>query len=285
MRDLFPWRRLSVRRSRRSAPCACAARTARLAAVTVTYRLAPKHPLPAAFEDAKSAVRFVRAKAKELKVDPQRVASLGASAGGVIALMVGLTKPSDGFEGGDQAEQSSAVQAVVNFFGPTDFTTLQPTVEGERQIREAYGKDFPQMMADALGSSDRRDKNYRRMSPHTYVRKGAPPVLTLHGAADPLVGLDQPRSLHAALKKAGVAEQLVIAEQGGHGWGGEELDRTNRALIDFLSERFLSSQSTVGKDGKARAVAEQFAEAFLAKDADGVLKLARRRSLCPKKGS
>lgn len=247
------------------------------AAASVTYRLTPKHPFPAAFEDAKCAVRFVRAKAKELKIDPNRVGVLGASAGGTIALMVGLTRSRDGLDGSGHAGQSSGVQAVINFFGPSDFATLQPTAEGEEQIRQAYGKGFRQVLADALGTTNRSDEMYKLMSPMTYVRKGGPPVLTLHGTQDLLVTVEQAKMLHLALKTAGVSENLILVEQGGHGWSGADLDRTNRAVIDFLSKLFLPADQTAENDGtfdaKARAVADEFSRGFLAKDTDALLKL------------
>lgn len=247
------------------------------AAATITYRLTPKHRLPAAIEDAKCAARFLRERAKELKIDPNRVAALGASAGGMIALMVGLTDSRDGFDGRGHAGQSSSVQAVVNFFGPTDLTTLQPTPEGLKQIRQAYRKDFDQVMADALGSTDRTAAIYKLMSPIRYVHKRGPPVLTLHGTLDPLVGQEQATKLHAALKSVAVPEELILVEKAGHGWGGADLDRTNQAVIAFLSERLLQAKKTDARDGrtdaKARAVADEFVRGLLNSDADALLKL------------
>ena len=92
-------------------------------ALTVTYRLAPKHPFPAAVHDTKAAVRWLRANAQKYKVDPARVGVTGGSAGGHLAQFLGVTAGVGEFEGdGGNAAQSSAVTCVVNVYGPSDFT-------------------------------------------------------------------------------------------------------------------------------------------------------------------
>src|SRR4051812_28996229 len=90
-------------------------------AATVSYRLAPRHQFPAAVEDVKAAVRFLRANAQRYGIDPERIGAMGGSAGGHLVLMLGLT-PGE-FEGtGPNREFSSRVSCVVNYYGPTDFT-------------------------------------------------------------------------------------------------------------------------------------------------------------------
>jgi acetyl esterase/lipase len=88
---------------------------------SVEYRLAPAHKWPAQIEDVKCAVRYLRAHAKELNIIPDKIGAAGDSAGGHLSLLLGLMDPKDGLEGtGGNPEQSSKVQAVVNFYGPTD---------------------------------------------------------------------------------------------------------------------------------------------------------------------
>ena len=90
-------------------------------AASIEYRLAPKHRFPAQVEDVKCAIRFLRSKAKEWDLDPDRFALMGRSAGGHLVLLAGLA---DGFEGqGGNADQSSKVRCIVNYMGPTDFAT------------------------------------------------------------------------------------------------------------------------------------------------------------------
>src|SRR5262249_18458655 len=92
-------------------------------AISPEYRLAPRDRFPAQIEDCKAAVRWLRANAGKYHVDPRRIGSVGFAAGAHLACLLGVTKKDDGLEGkGGNPEQSSAVQAVVSFFGPTDLT-------------------------------------------------------------------------------------------------------------------------------------------------------------------
>src|SRR5262249_22409445 len=101
-------------------------------AATVSYRLAPKDKFPAQIEDCKAAVRWLRANAKKYKINPERFGAVGFSAGGHLVSLLGTSDKDDALEGnGGNPEQSSRVQAVVNFFGPTDFTTKDWTDQVE----------------------------------------------------------------------------------------------------------------------------------------------------------
>src|SRR4051812_36808434 len=92
-------------------------------AATANYRLAPRNQFPAAVQDCKAAVRFLRANAAKYNLDAAHIGALGGSAGGHLVLMLGLTAGVDDFEGsGPNRDQSSAVQAVVDEYGPSDFT-------------------------------------------------------------------------------------------------------------------------------------------------------------------
>src|SRR5579885_3546866 len=93
------------------------------AVATVGYRLAPRYRFPAQIQDAKCAVRWLRANAPRYQIDSERIGALGFSAGAHLALLLGLTEAQDGLEGdGGNPEQSSRVQAVINISGPTDLT-------------------------------------------------------------------------------------------------------------------------------------------------------------------
>src|SRR5262245_21783426 len=163
-------------------------------AVTVSYRLVPKATFPAQIEDCKAAVRWLRANAKKYKVDSDHIGAVGYSAGGHLVCLLGVTSKNDGLEGkGGNAEQSSQVQACVSFFGPTDFT--------ERTWNAMVEKDI---LGPFLGGSfeDKRD-NYKKASPISYVRKGAPPFLFFHGTEDKVVAVSQSRIMNEKLKSAG----------------------------------------------------------------------------------
>ncbi len=208
-------------------------------AVAVEYRFAPRFPFPAQIEDAKCAVRYLRAHAQELNIDPERIGACGESAGGHLALMLGLTEPKDGFEGkGGHAEQSSKVQAVVSFVSATDFRkSRKPSREAAEAVRGYYhGKDLAQVMREFLGTLDPNAPVMRRVSPITYVHSGAPPILTFYGDRDPFVAIEHGQLLDKALKRAGVETTMVIVKGGGHGWSGEDKERTDRLALAFLDK-------------------------------------------------
>jgi acetyl esterase/lipase len=197
-------------------------------AVTVSYRLAPQHKFPAPVEDVKCAVRWLRAGAARYRVDPERIGAVGISAGGHLALLLALTGPGDGLEGqGGNAEQSSRVQAVVNCMGPTDLARPGWSAATDKVIAELMG-----------GNRDTIPAAYRAASPLAYVRRGAPPVLTIHGTTDTVVPYEQARLLHAALVQVGATSRLEPLRGKGHGenWDLEDLKRVVGALIEFTDQ-------------------------------------------------
>ncbi len=194
-------------------------------AVTVSYRFAPKHLFPAQVEDCKCAVRYLRAHAAELNLDPQRLGALGYSAGAHLSMMLGTMDTQDGLEGeGGWADQSSKVQAVVAFVGPTNLDTVYP--ETSKKIVENF----------LGGPREEKGDVYRRASPVTYVDKSDAPMLLLQGTTDVLVPYDQAFQMAKALTEAGVPGRVELLLGLGHGWGNPEADRTNRAAMAFFAQ-------------------------------------------------
>jgi acetyl esterase/lipase len=140
---------------------------------SIDYRLSPSTPWPAQIEDAKCAVRFLRAHAADLDIDPSRIGVWGSSGGGHLVSLLGLTGPKDRFDHGQYLNQSSAVQAVVDMFGTADLNDLDDP--------DPFGRFILQI---ALGSSA---EVRRSASPITYVAPEAPPFLILHGTEDTMV--------------------------------------------------------------------------------------------------
>ena len=175
-------------------------------AATADYRLAPRNQYPAAVEDAKAAVRFLRANAKKYNLDPGHIGALGGSAGGHLVLMLGLTEGVAELEGsGPNRDQSSAVQCVVDEYGPTDFT-------------QSYSKsvDAAEVLPKFLGGDlDHERLIHMRSSPLNWVTPNAAPTLAIHGTADNYVAYEQSLWLIERLIAAGVPAELeTIPEPG-----------------------------------------------------------------------
>jgi len=197
-------------------------------AITVSYRLAPDAKFPAQIEDCKAAVRWLRANAKGLKINPDRIGALGYDAGAHLACLLGTTDERDGLEGnGGHGRQSSRVQAVVSFFGPTDFTTRSWSKEFEAQVFLPF-----------LGASfDDKPDLYKRASPISYVSKDDPPFLFFHGTEDKLVNIRHSKLLAEKLQEVGVPARVVVLEGEGHGWKDKKLADTIEQTLEFLDER------------------------------------------------
>ena len=207
--------------------------------VNVEYRMAPESLAPAAVEDSRCALHWVYDHAAQYGFDTSKIVVSGHSAGGHLALMTGLLKPSDGFDNNcrrlsDEWRESTIrdvkVAAIVNFFGPTDLVKL---VEGPT-VRNFAVRWF--------GSLPNREELAKSVSPVTYARAGAPPVLTIMGDEDPIVPYAQAVQLRNALDNAGVPNQLVTIERAGHGsttpfaWNREQFLQAQEAVVAFLKK-------------------------------------------------
>lgn len=196
--------------------------------IGVDYRLVPAARFPAPVEDCKAAVRWLRAHAAQYRIRADRIGAVGFSAGGHLASMLGVVREADGLEGaGGNAGQSSRVQAVVSFFGPTDFSTRDWPRDLETEV-----------IAPFLGGSfAERPDAYRKASPIHYASAEAPPFLFFHGSDDALVPVDQSRRLAAKLQALGVPATLVVLQGEGHGFSDADNQKSMQRMLDFLAER------------------------------------------------
>jgi acetyl esterase/lipase len=194
-------------------------------AVTISYRFAPKYKFPAQIEDCKAAVRFLRANAAKYNIDPDQIGAVGFSAGAHLSCLLGTADEKAGLEGkGGNPKQSSRVQAVVSYFGPTDFTTKNWDANVETNF----------LIPFMGGKYEEKKDVYRKCSPITYCSKDDPPFLFFHGTKDPLVGLEQSERMAKALKDVGVSAEVVVMEGDGHGWSGEKAAKTQAQTIEFF---------------------------------------------------
>ncbi|MEW5837171.1 MAG: alpha/beta hydrolase, partial [Pseudomonadota bacterium] len=165
---------------------------------SIEYRLSGEAPFPAQIQDCKCAIRFLRARATEFKIDPDRIGVWGGSAGGHLVALLGTSAGIKELEGtGGWQDQPSHVQAVCDWYGPSDLLKIS----AGRPAKE----NAPSAVALLLGGPAQERKDLAALaSPLTHVGKKAPPFLIVHGDKDATVPLNQSVILRDALKKAGV---------------------------------------------------------------------------------
>ncbi len=189
------------------------ARTGDYAVVTVGYRLTKEAHWPAQVHDCKAAIRWIRAHAKELNLDAEKIAAWGSSAGGHLSSLLGTSGDVKELEGdlGPNTSFSSRVQCVVNLCGPEDF--MQALM---------FDKDGqPVWKDDAVsgllgGNAQEKTAEAKAASPVTHVSKDDPPFITFHGTKDQRVSFRHAEAIHAALQKVGVTSLFVPITDGGH---------------------------------------------------------------------
>ncbi|MBT8396283.1 MAG: alpha/beta hydrolase [Gemmatimonadetes bacterium] len=199
-----------------------------LVAGTIDYRLAPAHVFPAALQDVKAAIRWLRANADAYSIDASQIAVMGGYEGGHLAAMVGTTEGVAQFEGEENPGYSSAVQAVVAISSQVDLPSLWSGGAGkgvlaiERFLGSSYQED-PALWAIA--------------SPISYVSQASAPFLLLHGIEDTEVPFAHAEGMRDALMAAGAHVELFSAQGGDHEfffsvlWNAPGLE----AITDFFT--------------------------------------------------
>lgn len=195
-----------------------------IATVSISYRLAPAHRFPAPLHDVRHGLRWVRAHASELGIDPERIALLGLSAGAHLAVLAHLARDLADLAPDlppDLRDVSESVRAVVAHYGPYDL--------GRRRSD----------MVDALLGGKADDAEWTRLaSPLMHAAGATAPVLLIHGTADQLVSWRESERMHAVLREAGKAAELLVLDGAPHAfqvdWRGEANRRANAAMDAFL---------------------------------------------------
>ena len=194
-------------------------------AATATYRLAPKHPFPAAVHDVKAAVRWLRANAAKYQIAPARIGVTGGSAGGHLAQFLSVTAGVAQFEGDlGNRDQSSAVACVVNYYGPSDLT-------------KSYGKsvDAAEVLPLFLGGNLEQARHRHILaSPLYWVTPEAAPTLCIHGTEDKYVAHEQAEWIVERLQAADVEAELLTLEGAGHGFKGADQEKAEAAMFAFF---------------------------------------------------
>ncbi|MFN8432215.1 MAG: alpha/beta hydrolase [Spirosomataceae bacterium] len=212
------------------------------AVVSINHRSSREAIWPAQIHDIKAAIRFIRANAQQFSLDNSFIGITGFSSGGHLSAMAGVTSGTKSekingleidLEGnvGKYWETSSHVNAVVDWFGPTDFL-----------IMDACGSSFSHDDAKSpestlIGGAIQENKDKAALAnPISYVSSGDPPFLIFHGNKDPLVPHCQSEKLYEKMQKAGVNSQLVIIEGGGHG-PGVMIDKYYNQMVGFFKSK------------------------------------------------
>ncbi|WP_290050038.1 alpha/beta hydrolase [Amycolatopsis solani] len=188
---------------------------------SIQYRTQPDGATYAdSIADVKSAIRYLEAHASTYGIAPGQVGVWGDSAGGYLAAMVGVTTGNRSYDVGENLDQTSDVQAIVDKFGASDLSRLasdfdaasQQAMAGMLAIAAKYvsGPDSSQSLAD-------NPAGVAAANPVTHIKAGAPPFVLFHGNADTLISPSQTLLLHNALRAAGVPSTRYVVDGGGHG--------------------------------------------------------------------
>jgi acetyl esterase/lipase len=206
------------------------------AIASIDYRFAPGDKFPAQIQDCNTAVNFILVHATNYGINPQRWVVGGGSAGGHLALLLGLARQERGFG----ADPSLKPLAILDFFGPTDFNQAMDDLEA---IHSEKGLElFKDAAGKLLGVSvEQSSDQARAASPINYVSAASPPVLILQGGKDDLVPAAQSRRLHDALGRAGVKNELIVIENAGHDGPLFSTPDMESKVIHFLNESLIDS--------------------------------------------
>jgi acetyl esterase/lipase len=201
------------------------------AVASVNYRLSQHAPFPAQIEDCKAAIRWLRANATRHGYDAARIGVWGSSAGGHLVALLGTAGDVTAWDAGPHPGASSRVQAVVDFFGPSDLARMGAQSGPDSKLDH----DAPTSPESRLIGGPIRENRAKAdaASPVTYVSRDDPPFLICHGDKDPTVPIGQSEVLHAALQKAGVDSTYHVVAGAGHGFGNNP--EVNRRVAEFFA--------------------------------------------------
>ena len=198
------------------------------AVASINYRLTHQAQWPAQIDDCRAAVRWLRENAKTLNLNPDRIGAWGSSAGGHLVALLGTLDPPDS-EG-----TSSQVQAVCDWFGPTDLLTMPPNTISETRTEADIAQSNG---AKLLGATVRDVPALAKQASALYqVSADDPPFLIMHGEKDPGVPLSQSHRLHEKLLTAGAQSELKVIANAGHGGKEFQTSEAKRLVLDFFSK-------------------------------------------------
>lgn len=208
------------------------------AVASVDYRLSPVAKFPAQIHDIKAAIRFLRGSAKKYGYNAKKIGILGSSAGGHLVALMGVTNNHGPLEGdlGDFDQESSRVDVIVDYYGPTNFMTIlkQSTPHG-LSVR------VPALELLLGDRPENRRALAKLASPVFHVDAKDPPLLIIHGDQDPQVPINQSHELHGAYKKHKLDSRFEVVHGGVHG-GPEFFDKKRMKLVEAFLRKNLNGE-------------------------------------------
>lgn len=216
-----------------------------IAVASINYRLSREAKFPAAVQDAKASVRFLRANAIKYKLNPEKILAFGQSAGGNLASMLGTSGDIPEFDDPKLGNPNvtSRVQGVIDWFGPTDFSqmNLQAKEQGCAASRQKHGLADSAESSYLGGALATIPDIVKKANPITYISKDDPPFLLQKGSKDCVVPVGQSKLLFAALKAAGVNAEFDVLNDAGHGDKGSPepiflSDANIQRILKFIKE-------------------------------------------------
>jgi acetyl esterase/lipase len=199
--------------------------------VSLDYRLGPKEHWPDQIVDVKCAIRYLRANARQLNIDPHEIGAWGQSAGGHLVALLGTARPSAGWDVGPYSDQSSAVEAVIDMAGPSDLLTMGDQGDAVG-VAESFVSLLGRVPHHQLGA------DLRKASPVTYIAPGDPPFLLVQSTNDEIVYAQQTLEMAHDLGAKGVPYQVLMVQRGGHAFESpSESPNENgiaRTVVDFF---------------------------------------------------
>ncbi len=192
----------------------------------IEYRTSNKVSFPGGLIDVKSAIRFLKAHAEQFCINKDKIVVMGESAGGTYACLAGMTAENKEFEKGDYLEYDSSVAAIVNFYGPSDFS-----------ITSIVQNDIvPAWTLDAFLGENAAEENVKRVSAINYVSEKTPPIMILHGTEDQTVPIEQSDRLYEKLVENGVHVKYYRIKDAVHGEERFFQNEIKDLVLDFLKD-------------------------------------------------
>lgn len=209
----------------------------------IEYRVAPQNIFPAALEDVKAAIRYLRANAKKFNIDPNRIAVMGGSSGGYLTAMAGTTNGLKQFDKGENLDQSSDVTCAIDLFGPSDLTSMVKGLDGQEEGQKSASSLMAvwvnglALNSKYYGSIQSNPERAAAANPITYISSQTTvPFLLMVGNKDKRVSPNQTKIFHEALVNNGIDSTLYILKDTGHGGINFIQPQIVNIMVDFLNK-------------------------------------------------